>query len=413
MFRPYPLFIGLRYTRARRRHQFISFVSAISLLGMIIGVMALIVVLSVMNGFAREMHERILRAIPHGYIEREAGIADWRALARTVEAVPGVVATAPFIGGNGMLNTPGRVRGAHLSGVLPEAERGVSEVADSMWEGRLEDLQPGEFGIVLGGILARGLGVGVGDRVTVILPRVTITPAGAFPRMKRFTVVGIFEVGAQVDSTEALIHLEDARRLFQINGEASGLRIQVQDMLAAETTLAHVMQTVPDDFHATVWTETQGGLFQAVKMEKTMVTLLLLIIVAVAAFNIVSILTMMVADKRGNIAVLRTLGATRGAVMSIFVVQGFAIGAVGVATGAVLGVLVALNIGDIVRVLEQLSGMHMFNPDVYFISRLPSVLEWRDVWQVCGAGLLLSALATLYPAWRASCIAPAEALRYE
>ena len=413
MFQPFPLFIGLRYLRARRRQQFISFVSGISLGGMILGVMALIVVLSVMNGFARELHGRILKAIPHAYVELPGGIPDWRQLGGEVARVPGVLAVAPMVQGNGMLSVPGRVRGVHLSGILPGEERHVSDVAASMQEGALDDLRPGEFGIVLGSVLARGLGVVPGDRVTVILPKVTITPAGAFPRVKRFVVVGIFEVGAQVDSSDALIHIEDAARLFQVPAGVQGLRLKTDDMLSVERTLDAVLAHLPPGYRGTPWTHTQGGLFQAVKIEKTMVTLLLLIIVAVAAFNIVSILSMMVAEKRANIAVLRTLGATSRDVMAIFMVQGTAIGVVGTALGALLGIPLAIHAGDVVAGLEQLVGQQVFDPGVYFITRIPSELQWPDVALVCGAGLVLSALATIYPSWRAAGIEPAEALRYE
>ncbi len=413
MFQPFPLFVGLRYLRAKRRHQFISFVSSISLGGMVLGVMSLIIVLSVMNGFARELHSRILHAIPHAYLESPQGIDDWQLLASKVKQVPRVIGVAPVVGGNGMLTVPGRVRGVHLSGVLPAAEREVSEVGAHMALGALDDLRAGEFGIVLGASLARGLGVELGDKVTVILPKVTITPAGAFPRVKRFTVVGTFEVGAQVDSSEALIHIEDAARLFQVPSGVQGLRLKVADMIQVEHTLDSVLAALPAGYEATPWTQTQGGLFQAVKMEKTMVTLLLLIIVAVAAFNIVSILSMMVADKRANIAVMRTLGATPREIMAIFMVQGTAIGVVGTGLGALLGIPLAMWAGDIVGFFERISGLEMFDPSVYFITRLPSELQWGDVGMVCFSALLLSGLATLYPSWRAAQIGPAEALRYE
>ncbi|WP_111641919.1 lipoprotein-releasing ABC transporter permease subunit [Marinimicrobium alkaliphilum] len=407
-----PLYIGLRYTRAKRRNQYISFVSGFSFLGMALGVLALITVLSVMNGFDREMKERILSVVPHGFIDREPALEDWESLAHQVEAHPQVEAAAPYIGGFALVSYARGVEGIQLQGILPEAEGRVSVIEDHMLIGSSHHLEPGEFGIVMGSLMARQLGLALGDRVTLTLPDINITPAGVYPRMRRFTLVGVFEVGAQVDQGLAMIHLDDARRLFRSQG-VQGLHVRVSDIYRAAQILAEVGQQLDDSYTLRDWTQTQGSLFQAVKMEKIVISVLLSIIIAVAAFNIVSSLVLMVADKRSDIAVLRTLGLTGRQVMAIFVVQGSAVGFLGTLIGAVLGCLLALYIGPLVATIEALFDWYIFNPDVYYISHLPSVLLWQDVLTICGVALVVSVLATLYPAYRASQIEPAEALRYE
>ena len=414
MYHPLSLFIGLRYTRAKRRNQFISFVSLVSLLGMVLGVVALVVVLSVMNGFEAELRDRVLAVVPHGYLKGpNEQLLDWQSTAEQVQKQPRVNAVAPYIDGNIMLSRPGMVRGATLHAIDPDYEQRVSSIAKSMVAGSLGDLQAGQYNIIVGEILARYLGVAIGDDISVILPRVTVTPVGLFPRVKRFHVSGIFQVGAALDGSTVFIHLADGQKLFQYGDKVKGLRLQLDDLFNVEATLPTLLTLMPAGSSATSWTQTQGSLFAAVKMERLMVSLLLLIIVAIAAFNIVSILTMMVADKRADIAVLRTMGATPRTIMAVFMIQGISVGAVGIVLGIIIGVPVAANAGVIVAWVESLFSAQMFNPDVYFISHIPSVLKWQDVLMVAGCSFVLCLLATIYPALRASQVQPAEALRYE
>jgi len=408
-----PLFIGLRYTRAKRRHQFISFVSGFSLLGMALGTLALIVVLSVMNGFDREIRQRILSVVPHGFIEQLPSMDNWPKVAKTVEKNPAVLALAPYISGFVMLSSPRGVLGVELQGILPEQESRISIIDRYMQSQRLDDLRAGEFGIVLGSLLARQLSVGIGESIVMTLPQISVTPAGVFPRVKRFTVIGIFEVGAQVDQNLALIHLTDAQRVFRLGNNVQGLRLKLDDIYRAEPVMQSLAVQLGDRFNTKSWSQTQGSLFQAIKLEKRMVTLLLMIIIAVAALNIVTSLVLMVSDKRGDIAVLRTLGMTTRQIMTVFVVQGSAVGVVGILVGGVLGCLLSLTISDVIAGLEQLLGIYVFDPSVYFISEIPSELRSSDVILICGVGVVLSILATLYPAYRASQVAPAEVLRYE
>ncbi len=420
-----PVFIGLRYTRAKRRTQFISFVSGFSLLGMAFGVFALTVVLSVMNGFDRELKKRILSAVPHGFItsQQSTGLADWQALVNRIEQEPQLVASAPYVEGFGLMGAGRFTQGVTLQGILPELESRVSDIQQHMVSGSMLELNPGEFGIVIGRLLARYFNVDVGDRVTLTLPYLSITPAGVFPRSKRFRVVGVFEVGAQVDQGLALIHMQDMQKLLRRSENPQGLHVKVTDIYQAGAILAKLQaqleaeraagQSNLEPVDVKDWSQTQGSLFQAVKMEKIVIGVLLMIIVAVAAFNIVSSLVLMVADKRADIAVLRTLGLTGRQVMAVFIVQGSAVGFMGILVGAVVGALVAHSIGDIVQWLENLLGLHVFDPSVYFISYLPSLWLWSDTLIICACAALLSVIATLYPAYRAAKIAPAEALRYE
>jgi lipoprotein-releasing system permease protein len=412
MLKNIPLYIGLRYTRAKRRNQFISFVSAFSLVGMALGVMALILVLSVMNGLDREMKQRILSVIPHGFIDRQPQLQDWSELSATIEQHPQVLASAPYIGGFAMVAYERGVESIQLQGILPEAEARVSVLEQHMLAGSSLQLQPGEFGIVMGSLLARSLGLALGDKVTLTLPDITITLAGIYPRTKRFTLVGVFQVGAQVDQTLAMIHIEDAQRLLRFQG-VQGLHVKVDDIYQAGAVMGQLAAQLGNDYTVKDWSQTQGSLFQAVKMEKVVIATLLSIIIAVAAFNIVSSLVLMVADKRADIAVLRTLGLTARQVMAIFVVQGSAVGVAGTTIGVLLGCFLALSINPIMSLLEDWFGWQVFNPDVFFISQLPSVLLWQDVVFICSTALILSLLATLYPAYRAAKIEPAEALRYE
>lgn len=413
MIKPVPLYVGLKYVAARRRQQFISFINGFSLLGMALGVMALIVVSSVMNGFDRELKTRILSVVPHGFVEKAGGISDWRTASTELEGLPGVVAASPFVKGFGLLAANAHSQGVEFQGVLPADLGRVSVVGEHMLLGDLETLQPRSYSIVLGRLLALSLGVTPGDQVLLTLPDVTVTPAGIFPRTKRFTVTGVFSVGAQVDQSLALINIEDAARLVRMRGKVQGLQLKFADMNDAVGTVSRYAGGLGEGFVGTDWSKTQGSLFAAVKMEKTVVMVMLMIIVAVAAFNIVSALVLMVADKRADIAVLRTLGLTSRQIMGVFVVQGSAIGVLGALAGAVLGILLALNISDIVRWFEELTGSYLFDPSVFFVSYLPSELRGDDVMVVLVAALLMSFAATLYPAWRASQVEPAEALRYE
>lgn len=416
MIQSTPLFIGLRYTRAKRRHQFISFVSIFSLLGMALGTLALIVVLSVMNGFDREIKQRILSVVPHGFVDQLPRMQDWQSTAASISNAPGLVASAPYIGAFVMLGARNSVHGVELQGILPEEESRVSNINRYILPPqKLENLQPGKFGIVLGHLVARYLNVDVGDKLVMTLPQVSVTPAGIFPRVKRFTVVGLFEVGAQVDQSLALIHLSDAQRLFRYGKAVQGLRLQTDDIYRAANVVNSLSDTLMESgqWDLRDWSQTQGSLFQAIKMEKRMVTLLLMIIIAVAALNIVTSLVLMVSDKRSDIAVLRTLGMTTRQIMAVFIVQGSVVGIVGILVGGILGSLLALNISDLVSWFESALGLYVFDPSVYFISQIPSELRQADVMLICGVGIVLSLLATLYPAYRAAQVEPAEVLRYE
>ncbi len=414
MLKLFPIVVGLRYTRAKHRNQFLSFISLISLFGMILGVVALIVVLSVMNGFEAELRQRVLGVLPHALITASQGnLQDWQSLSATLQSQEGIVATAPYIGGPAMLSLPGIVRGVQLTAILPEQEKQVSIVHKHMIKGELDDLKAGQYGIILGAILAKNLELTQGDSVSVVIPKVTITPLGIFPRLKRFKVVGIFEVGAQLDSTDVFIHLRDGAKLYRSAEAVHGIRLRTEDLYLANTVIRRIEPLLPANLSAKDWSQTQGSLFQAVRMEKTMIAVLLTIVVAVAAFNIISILTMMVTDKKSDIAVLRTMGASPRSIMAIFVVQGMTIGALGVIVGTVLGVLLALNIGTVISTLEQIFQVYIFDPSVYFITAIPSVLKWGDVAMICASALLLSFFATLYPSYYAAKIQPAEALRYE
>lgn len=413
MIKHTPLFIGLRYTRAKRRHQFISFVSGFSLLGMALGTLALIVVLSVMNGFDREIKQRILSVVPHAFVDELPKMSDWQTIARQVEQQSDVIATAPYIGGFVMLSSRRDVLGVELQGISPEEEQGVSVISQYMKVGEVEALLPGQFGIVIGNSIAQYLSLDVGDTLVMTLPQVSVTPAGMFPRVKRLTVVGIFEVGAQVDQTLSMIHIEDAQRLFRYGDKVQGLRVQTSDIYKAQAVVDDLKAQLSDNFALMDWSQTQGSLFQALKLEKRMITLLLMIIIFVAALNIITSLVLMVSDKRSDIAVLRTLGMTTRQIMAVFIVQGSAVGVIGILLGGVFGSLLAISISDVISWFEDILGVYVFDPNVYFITKMPSEFLWSDALMICGVGIVLSLLATLYPAYRASQVEPAEVLRYE
>ena len=373
----------------------------------------LILVLSVMNGFDRELRQRILGMVPHAAIYGADALDDWQQVADQVLQYPGIKGVAPFVNVQGMLSHKGLVQGAMVNGIDPDWENKVSIVGQFMKAGQLSDLRSGEFNIVLGDLLAKQLRVELGDKVTLIMPEASLTPAGVMPRLKRFTVTGIFSVGAELDASFAYVNIEDAARLARIPGKAQGLRLEMDDLFAAPKIAWDLLFKLEGNYRASDWTRTHGNLFQAIKMEKTMIGLLLMVIVAVAAFNIVSTLVMVVTDKQSDIAILRTLGFTPRGIMGIFVVQGSIVGFVGVVLGTLLGIVFALGVTSFVAFIEHLLGIQFLNANVYFISYLPSELKWQDVAVVSGAGLLMSFVATLYPAWRAARIKPAEALRYE
>jgi len=411
MFKPLSVFIGLRYTRARRRERFISFMSLSSMIGLMLGVAVLITVLSVMNGFDRELKQRILGMVPQANIMSSEPMQNWPKLVQIAEKTPGVVAAAPMTQVQGMLTANGQVSGAMITGIEPARERRVSILHDFIVKGSMDTLRDGEFGIVLGQQLANTLGVSVGDPITLVLPEATISAAGVIPRFKRFTVTGIFKVGAEVDGMLAYVHYADAGKLLRIGSKVQGVRLKVDDLFQARAINERLMAKLPPFFYGNDWTQTQGSLFNAIKMEKTMMSLLLLLIVAVAAFNIVSSLVMVVNDKRSDIAILRTLGATPRMIQRIFLVQGTAIGFGGTIAGMVLGVTLSLTVSDLASFYERMSGVHLF--DAYFVNYLPTELLLSDVVWVSITAFILSFLATLYPAYQAGRIQPAEALRYE
>ncbi|PCM47467.1 lipoprotein-releasing system transmembrane subunit LolC [Pseudomonas fluorescens] len=416
MFRPLFVFIGTRYTRAKRRNHFVSFISLTSMIGLALGVVVMIVVLSVMNGFDHEMRTRVLGMVPHATLETGEPINDWQSLAAKVKRNPEVTAVAPFTQMQGLLTNNGQVSKVLLNAIDPALERNVSIIDNFMKQGNLDDLTPGSFGIVIGDKAATKLGVGLGDKVTFVAPEVSVTPAGMFPRMKRFTVVGIFHVGAgELDGYLGVTNLQDLAKMHRWKpDQVQGIRLKFDDLFQAPRVAWTIAQQLGEDhYFARDWTRTHGNLYQAIRMEKAMIGLLLLLIVAVAAFNIISTLVMVVNDKKSDIAILRTLGATPGTIMRTFMVQGTVIGVVGTAIGAVLGILAALNVSAAISALEGLIGHKFLNADVYFIDYLPSQVQSQDVVMVCAAALVLSFLATLYPAWRAARTQPAEALRYE
>lgn len=415
---PFELFVGLRYTRAKRRNHFISFISMTSMIGIGLGVAALIVVLSVMNGFQEELRSRILGVASHLQITGANNVLKgWQRVAAKVENAPHVQGTAPYIMAQGMLSYGQAVQGALVRGVLPEQEDRVAEIGRHMKAGRLSDLRPGEFGVVLGSELAQSLGVLLGDKVVLMAPQGQFTPTGVVPRIKQFKVVGIFEIGMfEYDAGLALIQLDDAAKLYRMGDDVSGLRLKLDDLFNAPRTseaLGSLIGQSGEAYYLTDWTQQHANLFRAVQMEKRVMFIILALIVAVAAFNIVSTLVMAVTDKRADIAIMRTFGASPRSIMQIFIVQGALIGIIGTVFGAIAGVILALNIETIVPFIEQLLGVQFLAKDVYYISDLPSRLDWMDVIVITVMSFVLSLLATLYPSWKAAKTNPAEALRYE
>lgn len=417
MFRPLAFYIGLRYTCSKRRNHFISFISLASMLGIALGVTVLITVLSVMNGFDYEIHNRIFSMAEHVKVSTTNGtLADWSAIAKKTDAMKQVETAAPFVTGQGMISNAGAVSGVLISGILPQMEEKVSDMARIMTQGALTDLKPGEFGMIIGQELALRLGMGIGDKIVLITPQSTMTPVGVLPRFKRFTIVGIFQVGegfGYYDSGVVFIHLNDAQKLLQLGTAVSGLRLKVKNLYDAPQVAEQLSKKLSSEYVVSDWTQEYGTYFKAIRMEKTMMFVLLMFIIAVAAFNLVSGLVMTVNDKRSDIAILRTLGASPRNIMTIFIVQGSIIGFVGTILGVIGGILLALNAPALVTALENLLHTHFISATVYFINYLPSRLIWTDVVHIGIAAFIMSLLATIYPAWRAAQTQPAEALRYE
>ncbi|WP_151637233.1 lipoprotein-releasing ABC transporter permease subunit [Noviherbaspirillum aerium] len=414
---PFEWLVGLRYTRAGRRsgrNSFISFISLISMAGIALGVAALIVVLSVMNGFQKEVRDRMLSVLSHIEVYDATGsLPDWQVTAKEAMQVAEVKGSAPYVAAQAMMTRDDTVRGVIIRGVLPQEEPKVSDVASQVKSGSFENLRPGEFNIVLGRELARGLHVNVGDKVTMIAPQGQITPAGVLPRLKQFTVGGIFEAGHhEYDSGLAFIHIDDAMRMFKLEAP-SGLRLRVEDMQRAPEVALTLSKVLNGNLYILDWSKQNRTWFAAVQTEKRMMFIILTLIIAVAAFNLVSTLVMTVTDKQADIAILRTLGASPASILKIFMIQGAMVGLLGTAIGVGLGVLVALNIDVIVPFIERLLGVQFLSKEIYLITELPSDLRWPDVWTIGGVAVVLAFVATLYPSWRAANVRPAEALRYE
>ena len=414
MFKPLELAIGLRYIRAKRRNSFISFISLASMLGIALGVIALITTISVMNGFEQELRARILGMVSHATISGSgSSLTDWKNAVDIAQADSRVLGAAPYVEREALLNGS-RTQGAQLRGILPEAEPRVSELGEMMKAGVLSDLKPGGFGIVLGKELALWLGVDLGDAVTVMVPEARSTPIGVLPQMRRFTVVGIFEAGMQeYDLQLAIIHMEDAQKLLRLGDGVSGVRLKLTDMFQAWDVARDLADRMGEFYRVRDWSRDHANFFRAIKMEKGVMFVILSLIVAVAAFNLVSSLVMLVTDKQADIAILRTLGLTPGSVMGVFMVQGTLIGIVGILLGLIGGVLLTLNLHHVVAVLESTLGFELMPADVYYITGVPTDLRADDVGSIAGIAFVLCMLATIYPAWRAARTDPATALRYE
>ena len=413
MFNSFETMIGLRYVRARRRNHFISFISMSSMIGVALGVMALITVISVMNGFEKELKDRILGMASHAVIEELNGLKDWQLVISNIKDHPEIVGAAPYFHAEGMLTKDKIVNGVIIRGILPDEETNVAIVAEKMIEGDLNDLISTEFNIILGAELVRKLNLEIGDKVTLVAPQVNFTPAGILPRLKRFTLIGIFEVGMhEFDSGLALIHMDDALRLFR-KSNPTGIRLKTNNILKAPTISREIASQLSSNYWVIDWTQRHSNFFRALKTEKTVMFVILTLIVAVAAFNIISTLVMAVSDKQSDIAVLRTLGASPKSILKIFIIQGTIIGAIGILLGVIGGVWLASNIETLVPALENMLGYKFLSPDVYYISDLPSDMHWSDVILIGVVSFVLCLFATIYPAFRAANTLPAEALRYE
>jgi len=416
MFRPLALYIGFRYTRAKKRNHFVSFIALASMLGIALGITVLITVLSVMNGFDHEIRDRIFSVARQvTVLGSDGNINNWQEVEEEIAKNKDVIASAPFVGGQGMITKDGTVRGVEITGIIPSQEERISEMPKSMVRGSMSLLKAGEFGIVLGQAIARNLGANIGDKVILVTPQATMTPVGLEPRFKKFTVVGIFHVsdGFGYDSTIAFINIHDAQKLFGLGSGVTGINIKIKDLYQAPIVSAALTDRFHGNYFISDWTNQYASYFKVIRMEKTMIFILLLFIIAVAAFNLVSSLVMTVTDKQSDIAILRTLGATPKTIMNIFIVQGGIIGLFGTLLGTFGGVLLALNAPYLVKLLEEIFHTNFISAAVYYIDYLPSKLEFADVWQVGLIALVMSLIATIYPAWRAAKTQPAQALRYE
>lgn len=414
MFKPLALFMGLRYTRSRKKNHFVSFISLSSMLGIGIGVMVLVTVLSVMNGFDEQIHNRFFGMAPEitvtGPNER---LSNWPAIEEKIRAIPEIKAVAPYVGGQGLLVHDGQVLPIVLTGVLPSVEEKITHLKDKLLGGSIENLN--HFGIILGKNIADTMGAMIGDKVTVMIPQATVNPTGMIPRFKRFTVVGVFSAGSgfNFDTRLAFINMEDAQKLFQMGDDVTGLKMKINNVYQAPELSMRLSHLLGDEYQAGNWTEQYGTFFEAVKMEKTMMFMILLLIIAVAAFNLVSSLVMVVNDKQAEIAILRTIGATPSTILWTFIVQGMMVGVVGTALGLIGGLLLADNATAIVNHLQSWFNVKVLSSSIYFVDYLPSKILFSDIWKVCVMALLMSFLATIYPAWRASKTVIAEALHYE
>lgn len=416
MFRPVAIFIGLRYTRAKRRNHFISFISLMSMLGIALGVLVLITVLSVMNGFDSEIKKRVFSMVPPVTVGSVTNaISNWQEAEKIILKSPSTKAVAPYVSGEVMLTNAGLVSPVMLLGVQPSEEQNISQLANKLIAGNLSDLSPGSYNVILGEELANRLNASVGDKITVITPQVSLSAAGVIPRFKRFRVSGIFYAGSGFgfDNSWAFINLADAQKLFLMGSTVSGIHVNIDDVYAAPRVSEQLAQVLGPSARVTNWTEQFGEYFRAVNMEKTMMFFILMLIIAVAVFNLVCTLVMVVNDKEADIAILRTLGATPRMVMMIFIVQGAIVGIIGTALGMIGGIALASNVTDVVNWIEHVFHVQFISSNIYFVNYLPSKIEWPDVWKICTAALGLSLIATLYPAWRASRTEPVEALRYE
>lgn len=414
MFKPLPIFLGLRYTRARKKNHFVSFISLSSMLGIAMGVMVLITVLSVMNGFDEEIHKRFFGMAPEVTINVPDGtISDWEKLSSNLSKMPDVLAVAPFVGGQGMLTYKGRVVPSVVTGIKPEAENKVSNLEQKMIAGSLERLP--HFGMVIGRGLADNLGVRIGDKVSLMIPQASVTPAGMIPRFKRFTVEGVFSAGTgfNFDTKLAFISLHDAQVLFKTDEDVTGLKLKIKKIYQAPQLAQKIAAILGPEYSVGDWTQQFGAFFEAIKLEKTMMFLILLLIIAVAAFNLVSSLVMVVNDKQSEIAILRTIGATPRQILSTFIVQGMMVGVIGTLIGLVGGIIIAYNTTEIVNWIQSMFGVQVLSSSIYFVDYLPSKIILKDLIQITIAALTMSFLATIYPAWRASRTVIAEALHYE
>jgi len=416
MFRPAAFFIGLRYTRAKRRNHFISFISLASMIGIALGVAVLITVLSVMNGFDKEIKNRVFSMVPPITVSSHLGsVSEWQELQNLFKQNTLVLASAPFVTGEVLLSYGSSVQPALLNGILPDQEKNIYSLADKMIKGHLTNLTQGQFHIVLGETLANQLGADIGDKITIVTPQVSLSPAGVMPRFKRFTVTGIFRAGTGFgfDRGLSFVNLSDAQKLFGLNNNVTGLHIRVQDVYQAPLIAKQLQNSLSESAIVTTWADQFGEFFHAIQLEKTMMFFILLLIIAVAAFSLVSTLVMVVSEKESDIAILRTFGATPHTIMSIFIVQGAVIGIFGSLLGIIGGLLLAYNATDIVNAIEHIFHVQFLSSNVYFVNYLPSEVKISDIVKIGSASLIMSLLATIYPAWRASRLDPVESLRYE